>query len=272
MQFARINGVTLHFQTIGATDVRPLLVFVNALGTDFRIWRDVVVRLAGECAMLTYDKRGHGLSDVGEARYSLQRHVDDLAGLLDHLGASDAIVCGLSVGGQIAMGLYGSRPDLVRALILCDTAHKVGDAEFWNARIEAVVTEGIEAIADALLERWFALEFRRRDYPALAGYRNMLIRQPVAGYIGTCEVVRDTDLGVAAARIAAPTLCLVGDADISTPPALMATLARLIPGARCEIIKGAGHLPCVEQPVLLVDHMRAFLANFGTEVTPHVTH
>ena len=78
MHFAKLNGVTLHYQVIGAPEDKPLLVFSNSLGTDFRIWRDVIFRLAGDYALLTYDKRGHGLSDLGETPYTMDDHIDDL--------------------------------------------------------------------------------------------------------------------------------------------------------------------------------------------------
>jgi 3-oxoadipate enol-lactonase len=88
VQFARINDATLHYQVIGAANDKPVLVFANSLGTDFRIWRDVIVRFAGDFAMVLYDKRGHGLSDVGDMPYSMDLHVADLAGLLDLLPSS----------------------------------------------------------------------------------------------------------------------------------------------------------------------------------------
>ncbi|MBB2971729.1 3-oxoadipate enol-lactonase [Mesorhizobium sp. RMAD-H1] len=268
MQFARINGITLHYQIIGAPAEKPVIVFANSLGTDFRIWRDVIVRLAGDFAILTYDKRGHGLSDIGNAPYSIEDHVGDLIGLLDHLSVRDAVICGLSVGGMIAQALFARRPDLVRALILCDTAHKIGTTEIWNARIAAVEEKGIESIADGVLERWFTPSFRSEANPAFKGYRNMLIRQPVAGYTGTCAAVRDADYTEAAGRIAVPTICIVGDQDGSTPPGLVLELAKLIPRARYEVIANAGHIPCVEQPEALTAIIRAFLAQSLEEEGP----
>ena len=86
MQFARLNDVTLHYQVIGSPQSRPTIVFVNSLGTDFRIWRDVVVRLVGEFAVVTYDKRGHGLSEVGRTPYSMELLAEDRAALLGHIG------------------------------------------------------------------------------------------------------------------------------------------------------------------------------------------
>lgn len=259
VQFVQVNGVSLHHQIIGGPGNKPVIVFINSLGTDFRIWRDVIVRLAGSYPLLTYDKRGHGLSDVGEAPYSIEDHVDDLIGLLEHLKVSGAVVCGLSVGGLIAQGLYARRPDLVKALILCDTAHKIGTADMWAARIAAIEQSGLDGIVDGVMERWFTPAFRESD-PSFPGYRNMMLRQPVEGYIGTCAAIRDADYTAAAGEIAVPTLCVVGDQDGATPPELVLSLAKLIPRARYEIIKDAGHIPCVEQPEMLTTIIEAFLA------------
>lgn len=259
MQFAHVNGVTIHYQVIGGPADKPVIVFANSLGTDFRIWRDVIVRLAGDFPIVLYDKRGHGLSDVGNAPYSIEDHAADLAGLLDLLNVSQAIVCGLSVGGLIAQAMYQTRPDLVRALILCDTASKIGSAEMWNSRIEAVEEHGIASIIDAVMERWFTSLFRSPDNIAYRGYRNMLARQPVEGYAATCAAIRDADYTEAARRIAAPTLCIVGDQDGSTPPELVRSFAGLVAGAQFEIVKDAGHIPCVEQPEALADLIRTFI-------------
>ena len=259
MQFVQVNGVSLHHQIIGGPGNKPVIVFINSLGTDFRIWRDVIVRLAGSYPLLTYDKRGHGLSDVGQAPYSIEDHVDDLIGLLQHLKVSNAVICGLSVGGLIAQGLYARRPDLVKALILCDTAHKIGTAEMWAARIAAIEEVGLAGIVDGVMERWFTPAFRNSD-PAFPGYRNMMLRQPVDGYIGTCAAIRDADYTEVVGQIAVPTLCVVGDQDGATPPELVLSLARLVPGARYEVIKDAGHIPCVEQPEMLTTIIEAFLA------------
>ena len=260
MQFAAINGVTLHFQVIGAAKDKPVLVFSNSLGTDFRIWRDVIMQFVGDYAIVAYDKRGHGLSDVGTSPYTMDDHIDDLAGLLDHLQVTNAVICGLSVGGMIAQGLAMSRPDLVRALVLCDTGHKIGTEELWTERIAAVEANGIVAISDAILERWFSAAFRKPDNADFAGYRNMLTRTTVAGYAGTGAAIRATDYTDRVGAIEVPTLCVVGEEDRATPPQLVKELAGLIPGAKFEMIAGAGHLPCIEQADRLVDIMKAFLA------------
>lgn len=265
MQFTDIGGITLHHQLIGGPADKPVIAFANSLGTDFRIWRDVIVRLAGDFPIVTYDKRGHGLSDIGTAPYSMDDHVGDLEGLLDHLKVKNAIICGLSVGGLIAQGLYAKRPDLVSALVLCDTAHKIGTTESWNSRIAAVEKDGIASIADGVLKLWFTPEFHEKRSTDLIGYRNMLVRQPLAGYAGTCAALRDADYTEAAKAISVPTLCVVGDQDGSTPPALVRSMADLIPGSRFKIIDGAGHIPCIEQPETLTALIQRFVARLPLE-------
>ena len=184
MQFVRIEGVTIAYDVITADPANPVLVLVNSLGTDARIWHLVVPKLAEDFTVVTYDKRGHGLSDLGNPPYRIEDHVADLAGLLDHLEFSDAIICGLSVGGLVAQGLYAQRPDLVRALVLADTAHKIGTVEMWDKRIAAIEDAGIAAIVDDIMARWFTAPFRSPENAAYGAYCNMLLRQPVSGYTG----------------------------------------------------------------------------------------
>ncbi|HET9068532.1 MAG TPA: 3-oxoadipate enol-lactonase [Amaricoccus sp.] len=259
MQFATIDGNAIHHSHLPRAGGGPTLVFINSLGTDFRIWDRVAGDLAGQVPVLLYDKRGHGLSGAGTPPYSIAGHEADLAGLLDAVGIGEVVLCGLSIGGMIAQLFAATRPERVRALVLCDTAHRIGTAEFWNQRIAALEEAGIESIADGVLERWFTPAFRSGSPALHAGCRNMLIRQPLAGYAGSCAAVRDADLTGLVGRIAAPTLVLVGEQDGSTPPDLVRATAELIPGARFEVIADAGHIPCVEQPAALVDALRRFL-------------
>lgn len=261
MQFVRIEGVTIAYDVITADPANPVLVLVNSLGTDARIWHLVVPKLAEDFTVVTYDKRGHGLSDLGNPPYRIEDHVGDLVGLLDHLEFSNAILCGLSVGGLIAQGLYAQRPDLVRALVLADTAHKIGTAEMWNKRITAIEADGIASILDDIMARWFTEPFRVPENAAYSAYCNMLLRQPVSGYTGTCAAIRDADFTRQAQAIAVPTLCIVGEQDGSTPPDLVRSLANLIPDAKFEVIEGAAHIPCAEAPAAFAAVVRSFIVN-----------
>lgn len=264
MQFARLNGIVMHYQLIGAASGRPTLVFANSLGTDFRIWRDVVMRLAGDYPIILYDKRGHGLSALGDAPHRIETHAEDVAALLDHLSVRSAVFCGLSVGGLIAQALYAARPDLIRALVFCDTAHKIGTAEMWNGRIASARGPGIASFADGVMEKWFTPDFHARRADELSGYRTMLVRQSIEGYAAACAAIRDADFTEAAQHIAVPAMCVVGDQDGSTPPELVRSLADLIPGARYEVIASAAHIPCVEQPEALTALLVDFIAKLPT--------
>lgn len=268
MPFVTIGGITLHHRHSKANRDALPLVFINSLGTDFRIWDRVSSGLEGEMPLLVYDKRGHGLSDIGDIR-SIDDHVDDLSHLIDHFGLNNIVLCGLSVGGLIAQGLYARRPEIVDGLILCDTAHKIGTAESWNTRIAAVESKGIQSVADVVLKAWFTPAFHAQRQAELDGYWNMLTRQSVAGYAGTCVALRDADFTDRARMIAVPTLCIAGDQDGSTPPDLVRSLANLIPGSRFEIIRDAGHIPCVEQPEALTALIRNFVASLALGAKTH---
>jgi 3-oxoadipate enol-lactonase len=257
MPFGQFNNLVLHYEDEGPADA-PAVVFANSLGTDLRIWDAVVLKLGAGLRLLRYDMRGHGLSDAPAAPYALDDHAGDLAALMDARGVRAALVVGISVGGMVAMALAGRRPDLARALMICDTAHKIGTRETWDARIAAVREGGVAAIADQILQRWFAAEFQQRRPADFVGYRNMLVRTSVEGYVGTCATVRDADLSDAASELALPVLCLAGAEDVVTPPDLMRTLAALLPSGRFDVIPGAGHLPCVEQPEIMARHIGAF--------------
>ena len=258
MAFGLFNHQVLHFQDENPRRARSF-VFVNSLGTDLRIWDELATHYADNFRTVRYDLRGHGLSDAPPAPYAIDDHVGDLAALLDAHGIRDAIIVGLSVGGMIAQALAAQRPDLVRLLVLCDTAHKIGTAETWNARIDAVRAAGLASIADAVLERWFSAECRRSRAADLAGYRNLLTRTPAEGYVGTCATLRDTDLTQVTSRLTQPALCLVGEEDGATPPALVRSLSELIPNAGFKTIPSAGHLPCIEQPKLLAGWIDTFV-------------
>lgn len=266
MQFATVNDVTLHYQEIGGPDGKPTLVFINSLGSDFRIWRDVVVQLVGEAAIMTYDKRGHGLSNIGVTPYTIEDHATDLIALLDHLGKKDVVLVGLSVGGLIAQAVYKLRPDLVQALVLSDTAAKIGSSEMWQERIDSIEEKGMVELAESTMLRWFTSAFRQNKRDDVAGYRNMLARQPLDGYLSTCMAIRDADYTADAKVISVPTMCVVGLNDVVTTPEHVYELSMYIEGSRYEEISGAGHLPCIDKPHDFTALLKDFLKNLNADV------
>jgi 3-oxoadipate enol-lactonase len=261
--FTRANGGVVHFASEGA-EAAHTLVFINSLGTDFRIWDETIAPLARRFRILRYDKRGHGLSELIAGEASMTDYASDLAALMDQCVVRRATIIGLSIGGLIAQELYRLRPDLVVSLVLCDTAVKIGNEEMWANRIGEVETGGIEAIADGIMQRWFSADFRARRSVEFAGWRAMLTRTPVAGYLQACGALRRADLRPFAGVIKVPTLCIVGEEDGSTPVALVRETSKLIGRAQFEVIAGAGHLPNLEKPdavrALIEGHLREHAA------------
>jgi 3-oxoadipate enol-lactonase len=264
VEFARINGVTICYSVrkVRGKTGKPWLVFINSLGSDHRGWEAVLAGLGSGWNTLTYDKRGHGLSDVGRTPYEMGDHVADLDGLMTHVGIEKAALCGLSVGGMIAQGFAAKHPQRVAGLLLCNTGHRIGDVGSWNSRIDAVNSRGIAGVSDLIMQRWFTEAFRSGN-PAVAGWRNMLERTSVDGYVGTVAALRDTDYTELAKGLKVPTLVVVSSEDLSTPPALGGELAGLIPGARLETIAGVAHRPDLEKPKALSALISKFLEEIG---------
>lgn len=262
LTFVRLGRGVIHYGDRGPRDATAL-VFANSLGTDLRVWQAVADHFAPRYRILQYDKRGHGLSALTPGDWTIPALADDLAELMDAVGISSAVVLGLSVGGMIAQSLAATRPDLVRALVLSNTGHKIGTLDAWQQRIDGVRAGGIASLADAVMERWFSPEFRNAHPAELAGWRAMLTRTEMEGYVGVCAAIRDADLTESTRGLYQPALCIAGGADGSTPPALVREMAGLIQGARFVEIPGVGHLPCVEKPDSVITAVEDFLKELG---------
>lgn len=260
MQIADLEGLKVHYRDEGDPE-GPAIVFANSLGTDLRMWDKILPLLPKGLRIVRYDKRGHGLTDCPPGPYAMGQLVTDAERLLDHLGVRESLFVGLSVGGLIAQGLAVKRPDLMRAMVLSNTGAKIGTHEMWQQRIDAIRQGGIEAISGAILERWFSKTFRGRD--EFAGWRNMLVRQPAEGYVGVATAIAGTDFYTTTAALSLPTLAIAGSEDGATPPDLVRETAALIEGSRFELMRGPGHLPCVEAPDAYAGLLTDFLAETG---------
>lgn len=260
MKLIDLGDVRLHVDIRGPEDGPPV-VFANSLGTDLRLWDPMLPYLPEGLRIIRYDKRGHGLSTCPSAPYAMGTLVTDAEKLLDHLGVKDCVFVGLSIGGMIAQGLAVKRLDLMRAMVLSNTGAKIGTPEMWQQRIDGVAAGGIEALADAVMERWFSKVFRAT--PELELWRNMLTRQEDQGYMGCSAAISGTDFYTTTASLRLPTLGIAGDEDGSTPPDLVRETVGLIPGSRFHLIRGAGHLPCVEKPEEFGRVLSDFLREVG---------
>lgn len=260
MKMLDLGTVQINYSDEGDANGAPV-VFANSLGTDLRLWDQVVPLLPPGLRIIRYDKRGHGLSSAPKGPYSMGALVNDVEKLLDHLDAKDCVFVGLSVGGLIAQGLAVKRLDLVRAMVVSNSAAKIGTRDMWNERINAVNICGIEALADSTMERWFSKAFSQR--PELLAWRNMLTRTPPEGYMGCSAAIAGTDFLALTATLTLPSLFIAGSEDGATPPDLVRESAALVKGARFHLVRGAGHLPCVERPEEYAEKLIEFLTGTG---------
>src|SRR3954468_1849074 len=155
------DGTRVHYQLDGPADT-PVLLFINSLGTDLRMWEPQVAALASTVRILRYDSRGHGQSDAPPGPYTAGRLGLDAIALLDGLGIERVNVCGLSLGGLVALWLSIHRPGRIDRAVFANTAARIGTVESWSARIEAVQAGGMAAIRDAVLARFLSAGFRER--------------------------------------------------------------------------------------------------------------
>lgn len=260
MPMLELEDVTLHYREDGAPDGAPV-VFANSLGTDLRLWDPILPHLPEGLRIIRYDKRGHGKSSVPPAPYTMGALVRDAEAVMDSLQARDAVFVGLSIGGLIGQGLAVKRLDLVRALVLSNTAAKIGTKEMWQERIGTVREGGIEALADAVMERWFSRDFRAG--PELAQWREMLVSQPDEGYIGCSAAISGTDFYTPTSGLRLPLMGIAGTEDGATPPDLVRETVELVPGASFHLMRRAGHLPCVEKPEDYAGLLTQFLKDTG---------
>ena len=258
-QFTDVN-VSIAYRDEGP-QTGPVLVFANSLGTTIALWDDLLPRLPGGLRTIRYDMRGHGASSISSAPYSMGTLVRDLERLLDYLDVRECVVLGLSIGGMVAQGLATKRLDLVRGLILSNTAAKIGQPRMWQDRIAAVETGGLNAIVDGIMEKWFTRSFR--DSPAIGPWRKMFLETAAEGYCGCSAAIAGTDFYTPTSGLRLPTLGIAGSDDGSTPPDLVRETVELIPGSRFELIRRAGHLPHIEQPDRYAEVVSGFLKEIG---------
>jgi 3-oxoadipate enol-lactonase len=260
MTLVYLPDIRLNAEVSGPADA-PALVFSHALGTSLHLWQAMIAQLQGSYRILTYDHRGHGLSDVPEPPYAMGALVRDLERLIDHFALSDAVVIGCSLGGLVAQGLAVKRLDLVRGLVLSNTAARIGTPALWQSRIDQIARTGLGPYADEALQRQLGPAFRSN--PSEAFLRGQITSTDPKGWIGCASAIAGTDFYTTTASLRLPTLAIAGANDGSTPPDLVRETAALIPGHRFALMRGAGHLPMVEKPAEYAALLETFLTEIG---------
>lgn len=261
MPLADFADVTLHYLDEGDPGGAPV-VFAHALGTGTLLWDAVMPLLPPELRLIRYDARGHAPSSCPPAPYAMGTLIRDAERLMDHLQIRDAVFVGLSIGGMVAQGLAVKRPDLIRALVLSNTAARIATPKIWAERIATARRPGgMEELARASCARWFSPAFRKaqRHLPWL----EHLGRHDAQGYIGCATAISGSDFYTTTSGLRLPTLGIAGSEDGSTPPDLVRETVDLVPGSRFHLIRGAGHVPPVDHPAAYAEALTDFLHATG---------
>ena len=260
MPLITVNNCHCYYRLEGR-DEAPVLMLSHSLGADHSMWDEQAAALVPHFRVLRYDTRGHGASQVVVGDYSIDQLGRDALGLADALGIERFAFCGLSLGGMIGQWLGLHAPNRVTHLVLANTSPRP-DAKGMEARRQTVLRDGIAAVADAVMGRFFSPAMLAAGPPSVALVRRTLVATDPVGYAGCCAAVRDMDMVAALPAVTVPTLVIGSDVEVSLPWSGHGdVLAASIPGARAVRLPTA-HLSNLERP-------RSFTAAVVEFLRPH---
>jgi 3-oxoadipate enol-lactonase len=257
--------ITTHYELSGPQNA-PVVMLSHSLGSNLHMWDPQLTALEMKYQVLRYDTRGHGASDVPGGAYTLDQLVSDAVALLDALGIKKVSFVGLSMGGMIGQGVALTHADRVARLALCDTsAYMPPEAQpIVQERIDTARKEGLAALVDGTLARWFTPPYLKKKGPGVEMIRNIFLTSPLAGYIGCTEAIRRLNYIDELTRIKIPTLVVVGADDPGTPVAAAQAIHERIAGSRLLVIPSASHLSNIEQAEVFNQNLAGFLAPAGS--------
>ncbi len=254
------NGIKVNCELSGK-EQQPVVVLSHSLACSMLMWAPQLELLESAFRVLRYDTRGHGGSDAPPGAYMLAQLVDDVISLLDKLAIDRVHWIGLSMGGMIGQGIALSHSDRLERLVLADTAAIIpAEAQpIWEERIDAVRQEGMAAVAESTLQRWFTPNYLNRKLPVIDQIRQQILMTPVAGYIGCSEAIRRLNYLDQLTAIQTPTLIMVGADDPGTPVAASEAIHARISGSKLVVIPAAAHLSNIEQAEIFNTNLMTFL-------------
>ncbi len=254
------NDIKINYELSGQ-EQGPVVVLSHSLACSMVMWWPQLELLEAHFRVLRYDTRGHGHSEVLPGPYTLEQLVDDAIGLLDALKIDQVHWVGLSMGGMIGQGLALDHPGRLNTLVLADTAAIIpAEAQpVWQARIDAAVNGGLQAVAESTLERWFTPNYLKQNLHEIDQIRQQILATPLAGYIGCSEAIRRLNYLERLDAVRATTLIMVGADDPGTPVEASEAMHAQIKNSKLVVIPQAAHLSNIEQADLFNDQLIAFL-------------
>lgn len=256
----RANHIQMNY-TLTGKDKAPVVMLSHSLGSSLGMWEPQMESLEASFQVLRYDTRGHGGSDAPAGPYTLEELGEDAVALMDKLGLDVVHWVGLSMGGMIGQAIALYHADRLRSLSLCDTASIIPEEAqpTWEERIRRAREQGMEALAQETLERWFTPPYLSQNTPDIQRIRSSFLSTLVAGFVGCSEAIRRLDYLERLSEIAMPTLIIVGEQDLGTPVAAAQAMHERISGSKLRVLPSAAHLSNVEQAEPFNETLLAFL-------------
>jgi pimeloyl-ACP methyl ester carboxylesterase len=262
---ATINNCLTRYIDIGISTAPPV-IFIHGFPFSHRMWAfpgGQTEALASTNRVIAYDLRGHGESEVGTGHYSIEFFVDDLIGLMNHLSIDKAVLCGLSMGGYIALRAVERHGERVSGLVLCDTRSEPDPNEGKVKRAQAIrdlQENGVRQYAENYVKNVFAPESLQSKPEAVKMIQSIIERTAPLSISGTLmALAARTDTTPSLPFIKVPTLILVGEKDVLTPPAASKAMQEKIPNAQMAVIPNAAHMSNMENPSEFNKHLTAFV-------------
>ena len=243
------------------------LVFLHGFPFNQTMWKTQVALAQPRFRTITYDLRGHGDSETGSGQYAFEDFVDDLFNILDARNIERAILCGLSLGGYIALRAIERAPERISGLVLCDTRSEADSNEAKIKRaatVKQIKNQGVNAFCEGFLQSVLTPETWSKRLDVVESIRRMMVGNKPLGMIGTVLAMAGrTDTTESLGRIGVPTLILVGEKDPITPPTAAQAMHQRIPKSTLSIIPEASHLSNKESPEVFDRHLDAFLKTYN---------
>jgi 3-oxoadipate enol-lactonase len=238
----------------------PVVVFANSLGTTGVMWDAQAAALSDRFRVLRFGARGHGGTPAPPGPYTMSDLAGDVLALLDRLELERVAFCGLSIGGMTGMWLAVHAAERIDRLVICCTGMHLPTAEMWTERAALVREEGMGAVVDATIERWFTSGFRGRSPEAVERIREDFLTTDPEGYAGCCEALAEFDMRGQLGAIEAPTLVIAGEDDPVGTPERAAAIGEEVDGSRVVVLPDAKHLAAVEQAEAVTRELEQLLA------------
>ena len=255
---ANIAGIEMHYEISGSG---PWLTLSHSLAASTAMWDAQMQALNQHFTVLRYDIRGHGQTQATPGPYTLNQLSDDVHALLTHLGIQSTHWMGLSLGGMIGQTFAIRHPEMLSHVVIADSTGRGAPnaASMWGDRAKMALSQGMAALVEPTLQRWFTQDYREKNPAIVAQVGQMIASTPAEGYAGCCSAIGGLDTLEKLRNLKMPCLVMVGEQDMGTPPAMSELIHQHWPDSSYVVLPNAAHISNIEQAQAFTDAVMKFL-------------